>query len=99
MQPYGAERLFGAYSIPTANTTEIPSFRRIGKRRSQTATRGIASIIRSERTLIREAVTRREYVSMHVFPGISFLLTHCRRTTRTNAMQYRRLNQMTAQLE
>lgn len=66
----------GAYSMPTANTIEMPIFLRMGIFKSHTATSGIASIMRSDRTLIIEAVTRREYVSMHVLPGISFLLTH-----------------------
>lgn len=50
----------GTYSMPTANTTEIPIFLRMGIFKSHTATSGIASIMRSERTLMIEAVTRRE---------------------------------------
>jgi hypothetical protein len=56
----GQFRVLHAYSTPTANTTDTPSLRLIGMCRFQIATRGMMSITTSERTLMMEAVTRRE---------------------------------------
>ena len=49
-----------AYSIPTANTREIPSFLFNGMCKFQTATSGMISMTRSDKTLMMDAVTRRE---------------------------------------